>query len=68
MTDLITADEACELLGGVARSTLWRWGKSDPLLAPRRFGPQVHRFSREGIAEYLDKLNPTNNENHKNDH
>lgn len=53
---LVDEPNACELLGGVHRSTLWRWIREGKLPKPIKLGPGVARWRMSHIRAFIEAM------------
>lgn len=52
---ILRADEVARRLGGVHRTTLWRWVQEGRLPAPTRYGRGVTGWLEEDINNWIAK-------------
>ncbi len=54
--DLISIDDACTMLGGISKATMWRGVKAGPFPKPIKLGKFIARWSRAELAAYIEKI------------
>lgn len=53
-TTYLRLPQLCALLGGIGRSTAWRWVKTGRLPPPIKLGPRVSVWRATDIAAFIE--------------
>jgi predicted DNA-binding transcriptional regulator AlpA len=54
--DLVSISEACRILGGISKATMWRGSKAGRYPGPVKLGRYICRWSRAELEAHLAKL------------